>query len=264
MGLFSSNRNYHNDTSPDQNNVNSQVYDDGGSQFGNYGNTINDGRPSFSSYDQANNYGNSNGDTSTTGGHGIFGRDHNTGLTSQNNNINTTGGIINHDRTTRPPIKNTNITGNHGHFQHTDGGALRQNANMDMNGRQGLSHHDRNTALVEPSANVNANNIGQQGTSGYTGTSAYSNVGTGRGRWFSRRRNQDYDTSAHSKTGAGATAGGGWFSRNHGTGVMNSHRRSRFLSNRHQREKFDINSRRYNRRPTFGQWLRYDHLLCPC
>jgi hypothetical protein len=266
MGLFSGNRNTRNDTYLDQNGVNGDQYGNTGNHFSNHGNTVNDGRPSFSSYDQGNTYGNNNVNTNATDGHGNFGRDRNTGMTNQSNNINNTSGnhgVMNHDRNTGLTSHTSNTTGNQAYFHQNDGGALGQNANMNMAGQEGLSHHDRNVPVVDPNSNMNSNHIGHHGTSGYNDTSAYSKTGTGRGGWFSRRRNQDHGNPAHSQTGTGAAAGGGWFSRNRGAGFMNSSKRTRSHANRHQREKFDINSGRYNRRPSFGQWLKYDHLPCP-
>jgi hypothetical protein len=129
-----------------------------------------------------------------------------------------------------------------------------------MTGNQGISHHDRNAAVVDPT--TTSNHTGQHRTSGYNGISVYSKAGTGsagRGGWFSRLRNRDNGTRAYSQTSTGATNGWGLFGRrgNRDTGIANFGWRPSSHSNGHQRERFDINSGRYNRRPSFGQWLKY-------
>lgn len=175
------------------------------------------------------------------------------------NGVNTTrnSGIMNRDLNTGLTNHNTHITGNQGHFHQNDGDALGQpNTNTNMTGNQGISHHDGNAAVVDPT--TTSYNTEQHGTSAYNGISAYSKTGTdlaGRGGWFSRRRNRDNGTKAYSKT----STGGGIFGRrgNRDTNIANFGLRPGSHSNRHQRERFDINSGRYNKRPSFGQWLKY-------
>lgn len=235
-----------------------------GNRFGNHSNIVDDGRPSFSSFDQGNTDGDYNVNTGTTGDHGIVGRDHNAGLTDQTNTNNTTGnnGTMNRNRNGRLRAHYTNMTRNPGPFNRNDGGALGQDAHLNITEHQGRSRHDPGTASAHRNTNMGSNHrhIGQHGNEDYLGTSAASILGT-RGRGcFSRRHNRDYNTKARTD----ATTGGGWLSRNRRNGVMNSTRWPRSLSSRHQLEKFDINSGRYNRRPSFGQWPKYGRLFYPC
>jgi len=254
MGLFSSNSSNRNGDYAGQNRVNSSNH---------FGNANMDRRPSFPGYDHGDTFGGNVVDANATAGQGIFGRDHSAGLVDQLNNVNTTGnsGIMNHDLNTGLANHNTYITGNQGYFHQNDGGALGQpTTNTNMSGNQGISHHDRNATVIDPTRT--SNHTEQNETSGYNGISAYSKTGTdfaGRGGWFSRRRNRDDGTKAYSKTSTGGTKGGGVFGRrgHRHTNNANFGLRPSSHSNRHQRERFDINSGRYNRRPSFGQWLKY-------
>ena len=150
---------------------------------------------------------------------------------------------------------------NDGYADQNDGGALGQpNTNTNMTGNQGISHHDRNAAVVDPT--TTSSHTGQHETSGYNGIAAYPKTGTGsagHGGWFSRRRNRGNGTRAYSETSTGATRGRELFGRrgNRDAGIANFGWRPSSHSNRYQRERFDINSSRYNRRPSFGQWLKY-------
>lgn len=265
MGLFSSNRNHGNDTYAEQNNANRHGYGNTGSQFGSHANNVNNGPPSFSSYDHGDTYGDNNVSHSATGGYRTLGHDRNAGLTNQENTINATGdhGILHHDGPTRLPGYNTNITANQGHFHRNDGGALGQDANVNTDGRHGVSRHDRNVTLVDPNTDMNAhdNHTGQNLVRDYNEPSVASKAGTARRGWFNRYRNRDYDGPASSQMTTGAAVGGGWLSRNRRTGVLKLHRRSKSLFTGHQREKFDVNSGLYNRRASFGEWLAYGPLF---
>jgi hypothetical protein len=131
-----------------------------------------------------------------------------------------------------------------------------------MTRNQSISHRDRNTAVVDPT--TTSSYAGQHEASGYSGISptrrlapAQLDVEGGSADGTTEIMEPEHiQRLARERPRVG---GWGLFGQrgNRDAGIANIGWRPSSHSNRHQREKYDIKSSRYNRRPSSGQWLKY-------
>ena len=235
MGLFSRNQGVYDDNYNDGRNSNSNQY--GNDRFGNTGHTNHV-------------IGNSNNDNNMP--------------MNQSNNIG-------NDGTSRHGLGHNNQTTGQNDYCANDGTNMNTLGRNDgMNNQHGLGHNNQTANGITNGGNTH-HGLGQNNQNGNTGR--FGNDGTTSHSFGGNNgnNNQYSNGNSHNRRGQGGGGGGGFLS-----GMMGRKNRSGTQRGRHtnrdekrmshqekKREKrglFDIDSGYYNRRPSFGQWLKFTWL----